>query len=181
MKNPSPDQNLFIRELHPEDVTGTYVQWMNDPVVARYLETPPGEHTESSVKALVGQMLESSTDILFGIFLAGENLKHIGNIKIGGIDRANHNAHVGFLVGDRSEWGKGYATKAIELATEHAFQEIGLNKVWAGAYSSNMGSRRALLKAGWKEVGALSRHVVIDGQWQDKVFLEKLNANFPPL
>ena len=179
MQEESRKQDIFIRELRPEDVTASYVQWMNDPVVARFLETPAGNHTESSVRSFVSQMFDSPTDILFGIFLNEEEPRHIGNIKIGGIDRLNHNAHVGFLVGDRGQWGKGYATKAIELATEHAFQQLTLNKVWAGAYSSNTGSRKALLKAGWTEVGALTRHVLIDGEWQDKVFLERLNEDFP--
>jgi len=164
--------NISIKELTAQDVSPDYCAWLNDAEINRFLETRHSTHTPESALAFVKAMQESGDNILFGIFAGG---RHIGNIKIGGIDKRYKNADIGLMIGDKAFWGKGIATKAIGLAAEYAFENLKLHKVWAGAYAENKGSIKAFLNNGFSLNGTKKEHVLLDGKYQDCVILEKIN------
>ena len=108
-------------------------------------------------------MKESSSNILFGIF-SKRNDKHIGNIKLGSINSFHSRADLGLIIGDKSFWGKGIAFESICLVRDYAFTQLVLQKLYAGCYESNVGSKKAFLKAGFKVEGFLESHVIVDGR-----------------
>lgn len=165
-------QRIFLRQLVEEDVGEDYLGWMQDPLVTRYLESRDQTQTLDTLRAFVRNLNSSSRDYLFGIFLV-QGDEHIGNIKIGSIREPHRSADLGLIVGRRSAWGKGYGTEAIALATRHAFEQLGLNKLWAGMYAENLGSYRAFIKAGYREVGRFRQHILFDGRYIDSILVEK--------
>lgn len=155
----------MIRPLTEEDVTETYLEWMNDPLVTRYLEARFQTHTMEDLRRFV------ASNPVWGIFVDGV---HVGNIKL------DTNAHhkrgdIGLLIG-AEYWGKGHATDAINAMTEHAFSS-GLHKVTAGAYAGNGGSVRAFEKAGFSREGVLKEHWYVDGEYQDGILMGKIKAS----
>ena len=82
------------------------------------------------------------------------------------------------MIGDKSEWRRGYASEAMRLRTDYAFMELGLRKVWTGVWLPNAGSRRALEKAGYRQCGLMRRHVFVDGQWHDVWLAEVLREDW---
>ena len=165
-------QRIHLRQLEETDVSDDYLEWMRDPQVTQYLESPNRVHTLDSLRAFVRDMNTSPRNHLFGIFVA-ESSEHIGNIKIGSIREPHRSADLGLIIGRRSAWGQGHGTEAITLATRHAFEEIGLNKLWAGMTELNVGSYRAFMKAGYREVGRFRRHVLFNGRYIDSILVEK--------
>lgn len=164
------DVELF--GLQPDDVTDQYVAWLNDPAVNRYLESRFVRNTPDSTRRFVQAVVESDDSILFGIrYVPGG--RHVGNIKLGPVDRHHRRAEIGLLIGDRAMWGRGIAASAIELATRHAFDALGLLKVTAGCYASNVGSRRAFEKAGFVVEAIRKRHFLLDGVPEDAVLLAR--------
>lgn len=143
---------LHLRSVRPSDATERYVGWLNDPEINRYLEVRFSKQTLEGVKAYVAEMAESRDYAFFAIVL-NDGDRHIGNIKIGPINRAHGFADVGIVIGEKDCWGKGYASEAIGLATRYAFETLGLRRLEAGAYAPNAGSAKAFLKAGWHEEG----------------------------
>lgn len=165
-------QRIFLRQLVEENVSEDYLGWMQDPLVTRYLESRDQTQTLDTLRAFVRNLNSSPRDYLFGIFLV-QGDEHIGNIKIGSIREPHRSADLGLIVGRRSAWGKGYGTEAIALATRHAFEQLGLNKLWAGMYAENLGSYRAFIKAGYREVGRFRQHILFDGRYIDSILVEK--------
>lgn len=165
-------QRIFLRQLVEEDVGEDYLGWMQDPLVTRYLESRDQTQTLDTLRAFVRNLNSSPRDYLFGIFLV-QGDEHIGNIKIGSIREPHRSADLGLIVGRRSAWGKGYGTEAIALATRHAFEQLGLNKLWAGMYAENLGSYRAFIKAGYREVGRFRQHILFNGRYIDSILVEK--------
>lgn len=165
-------QRIFLRQLAEENVSEDYLGWMQDPLVTRYLESRDQTQTLDTLRAFVRNLNSSPRDYLFGIFLVQGN-EHIGNIKIGSIREPHRSADLGLIVGRRSAWGKGYGTEAIALATRHAFEQLGLNKLWAGMYAENLGSYRAFIKAGYREVGRFRQHILFNGRYIDSILVEK--------
>lgn len=117
---------------------------------------------------------ESQDSLMAGIFL-NSNLHHIGNIKIGSINKNHATADIGYLLGERSAWGKGYASQAIKLMTLYAFSDLSLIKLTAGCCQGNEGSRKALLNAGFFQEGLLSSQLVVDGRRRDVYQMGILN------
>ena len=159
---------LHLRSVRSSDVTESYVSWLNDPEVNRYLEIRFSSHTLESVRAYVEDMAASS-DYVFLAIVLNDGTRHVGNIKIGPINRAHRFADVGIVIGEKKDWGKGYATEAIALATRYAFDSLDLHRLEAGAYDCNMGSAKAFLKAGWKEECRETAKWLSDGVYVDGI------------
>lgn len=168
-------KGIFLRPILPEDVTSRYVDWMKDEDVVRFLECRWDTFTLEDLKDYVRSVNESGDSHLFGIFSKDKNM-HIGNIKIGNINKTHKFADLGIIIGQKEEWGKGYATEAIRLASEYAFKKLGLNKLIAGIYVNNTGSHKAFIKAGYREVGRMEKHRIYNGEFVDEILVEKLRT-----
>src|SRR4051812_33418625 len=154
-----------------EDCSARYLAWLQDPEVNRFLETRWREQSLASIREFVAGMLESANDYLFAIEDAASRT-HIGNIKVGPINRTHLHADVSYFIGEKQYWGKGYATEAIALATAFAFERLKLNRVQAGLYEANGGSGRALEKVGYVLEGTFRRQLrtAANGSWQDHLW-----------
>ena len=75
-------------------------------------------------------------------------------------------------------WGKGVASEAMALRTRFAFRELNLHKVRSRAFMDNEASKRALQKAGYREVGILREEFYRDGRWHDVWMSEVLRADW---
>jgi len=78
-------------------------------------------------------------------------------------------------VGRKEFWGKGVATNTISLLRDYAFSEIGLHKLTAGCYSTNLGSAKAFKKAGFELKGRPVKHFRIGNKWVDVLEFGCLN------
>jgi len=167
--------NIVLRTLQPRDVTPAYLAWLTDPAINAYLEVRFSQPlTLNELGAFVDDTNRSLHTLMAGIFLR-ENDRHIGNIKLGPIDWNHQVGEIGFLLGDKEQWGRGYASKAISMLTDYAFNELGLAKVTAGCYVENEGSRLALLKAGFVEEGRLILQWLVANSRQDGVLMGRVN------
>lgn len=167
LDSPILTERLILRSLAGADVGPHYLGWLSDADILRYLEVrfsvPP---TIDALTKFVVDTNVSSNELLLGIFLRNP-LRHIGNIKLGPVCKNHNRADLGFLIGDRAEWGKGYATEAISAVVRFALTEFKLAKITAGCYASNHGSSRALEKAGFVQEARLYGHWLCDGTRED--------------
>jgi spore coat polysaccharide biosynthesis protein SpsF (cytidylyltransferase family)/RimJ/RimL family protein N-acetyltransferase len=166
-------ERICLKMLLPGDVTDDYVDWMNDEDITQFLESRDRTYTADDLIEYVKSMSESPDDFLFGIFLR-ENGRQIGNIKIGGLNRRHNFADTGLIIGDKREWGKGFGTEAIALASKYAFETLKLNKLIAGMYANNIGCYKAFICAGYREAGRLTKHSLYKGQYVDSILVERL-------
>lgn len=169
---PLRTEGLELRCLREDDVGEDYLRWLNDPLVNQFLEvrhSPP--QSISELRIFVRTVNESSDSLLLGMFTQ-QGRRHIGNIKLGPINYKHKRADIGIVCGERSEWGKGYATKAISLLSDFAEQKLDLQRLSAGCYSSNEGSARAFLKSGFKlEATFKSYWQLEDGSRVDELWM----------
>ena len=143
-------KNIILRTLELADCQEYYVNWLNDNETNQYLESRWSRHDINSVKNFVSSINNSEHSYIFAII---QGTKHIGNIKIGPIDYLYKFADIGYLIGEKSYWGKGYATETIGLILKFAFETLKLHRVEAGAYEQNIGSQKALIKNGFVQEG----------------------------
>lgn len=133
---------------------------------------PPGsagDFIQSMWKAeergmVVFAIVEKESNSLIGII----NIKQTLAYKRG---------ELGYWVG-RPYWGKGYGTEAARAVVGFGFKELGLNKVFAGAFADNPGSWRIMEKVGMKHEGTWRQHAMRDGRFVDLVYYGVLREEY---
>ena len=103
-------ERLIYKPLTSQFCTNEYVQWLNDKEVIRYLEIFE-PYTEPQLVDYLHNV-EKKSNILFWAIVIKKNNKHIGNIKIDPVNRHHGLGEYGIMMGDKKEWGKGYAAEA---------------------------------------------------------------------
>lgn len=74
------------------------------------------------------------------------------------------------------DWiNRGYMTRAVTLAVEWAFSELGLHRVEGNVMPRNRRSLRVLEKCGFQMEGVSPKYLKINGVWEDHIHMVKRN------
>jgi RimJ/RimL family protein N-acetyltransferase len=168
------DDCVRLVQLEPEDMSDDYLDWLADETIIRYLEVRFSRRDRESVAQFVRGCLEAPQALLLGIRDVATDA-HVGNIKVAW--NPDHlTGDIGVMIGDKSQWSRGYASRAVDLLSKFALQELRLRKVIAGIYRSNVGSVRAFEKVGYRLEAVLREQVLLDGRPED-VLLFAIHSN----
>ena len=147
---PSPEietARLLLRPLVPEDLDAVHRLW-TDPGVRRYLwdgEEIPRE----KARTMLVRSAESFREHGFGLWAVTD--KGSGTlIGFCGFWPSGEDGRGGELLYGISTayWGSGLGTEAARAMIRHGFEEIGLDRIVAGADTQNAASLRVMQKAG---------------------------------
>jgi ribosomal-protein-alanine N-acetyltransferase len=87
------------------------------------------------------------------------------------------NFEIGYFLAE-DHWGKGIATRAIKAATSYAFKDFDIVRVYAEPFSDNIGSRKALEKAGFIHEATFRRNVIKNDILKDSCIYSVLKEDF---
>lgn len=167
---------IYLRALELDDYK-TSIEWRRDDEIWDMVCGPKYFVSSEYEKKWVSDAIFSKDKIVLAICLT-ENDKYIGNIILQSFDLINRTALTGIMVGDKLGWGNGYATEAYMLMLNFAFNERGLNRIYAHVLKSNIGSLKMHEKCGYKQEGVLRQSIYKDGEFQDQVLLSVLRCDF---
>jgi RimJ/RimL family protein N-acetyltransferase len=88
------------------------------------------------------------------------------------------NAEIGYWLGV-AYWGRGMMSAAVKAATTYAFEVLGLERVFAVAFTRNTGSARVLEKAGFRLEGKLLHSAVKEGIVLDQFMYAVTKPEWP--
>lgn len=77
------------------------------------------------------------------------------------------NCELGYWIAEPF-WGKGVATKAIELIVKYGFENFDIQRIFARPFGRNLASRRVLEKAGFKLEAKLEKTIIKNGVIEDE-------------
>lgn len=158
-------ERLILRPLSLLHSSEEYVAWMNDQEVNKYLESG-GDYTLQKLKEFLHEV--EKKDILFWAIHIKKNDKHIGNIKIDPISKKHLFAEYGIMMGDKSEWGKGYAYEASKAVIDYCFfGKLNLRKINLGVQYKNKGAIALYHKIGFEIEGRFINHVTTSEGFDD--------------
>jgi RimJ/RimL family protein N-acetyltransferase len=148
----------------------TYRSWLANPEVTRYLlvRFPPSQKQEEE---WYERQAASEANVIWAIV---HEAQAIGTTALHNVDWINRHATSGMLIGDRSQWGKGYASQAVALRTAYAFQDLGLERLESESFTVNTPMHRALEKVGYRKIGLKQHYVYRGGVWYDAFIFELL-------
>lgn len=145
-------ERLILRDMLPEDDKGMF-ELDSDPLVHTYLGNNPIttiEQAQHNIAYINEQYIANGIgrwaviEKQSGDFIGWGGIKYVN-------DRTYNNQTNYYDVGYRlipRYWGKGYATEIARKSLEYAFDTMQLPIVIGTAHIDNIGSRKALEKAG---------------------------------
>lgn len=168
---------LYLRALEPEDYQVSYM-WRNDPDISEMVGGHKYFVSKENEKRWVERNVIGTEDRIVLAICLIENDKYIGNVNIQEIDWINRTAHVPIIIGDKNEWGKGYATEARFLALKFCFEERNLNRIYALVLEYNIPSLKMLEKCGYKKEGVLRNSIYKSGVYHNQIIMGLLKEDF---
>ena len=139
-------ERLIYKRVSAEHVSTEYVNWINDPEVNMYLETR-GNYTLDLLKAYIEE--QYNKEVFFWAIHLKSSKKHIGNIKIDPINSKANSGEYGILMGDKINWGKGYAKEASFAIIKYCFEQLKLSKITLGVIEDNKNAVSLYKKMGF--------------------------------
>ncbi len=159
-------KNISLCTLSKKSKIEGYTQWINDQQTTLFMGSGRFPLNTADLRDYINSYSNSKDGMILGIFLKRSS-RHIGNITLHQIDWRNMNAEIGVLIGEKKCRGKGYATEAIRLVIDHAFNKLNLRKLYTGMVKDNEASKRAFEKVGFKVEGILREHFYLNGRYHD--------------
>jgi len=151
-----------------------YLSWLNDAEVNRYLEVPK-ENYLNDLKDYIKTTMEAKN--FFWAIVKKDNGKHIGNIKIDPINTKHGYGEYGILMGDKSEWGKGYAKESSITIIDYCFNTLGLRKVNLGVIDKNEAAIKLYKSLNFVTEGVYKKHVKHENEYCDVLRMAVFNKS----
>jgi len=167
---------LLLKPMDTKFISPAYLQWMNDQEVCKFLETTI-PYSEIELQEFVKLMV--SKKILFWAITLKHDGTHIGNIKIDPINYKHQIGEYGILMGDKNNWGKGYAKEASQALISYCFETINLRKITLGVIKDNVVAVKLYESLGFTIEGIYSMHGKYDGRYCDAIRMALFNFKNP--
>lgn len=156
-------ERLYLRLIEQTDFILS-VEWLNDQTTTKWMQNGMYPKTEKEMRAYYNSM--QKPNLYLAIILKGQN-RYIGNISLKNNTQNGYYSEISIIIGDKSSWGKGYATEAIKLLADHCFQRLNIHKLKAGAVIDNEACIKAFIKAGFKIESTEREAVFSEGKFRD--------------
>ncbi len=147
--------------------------WFNDDELAYYDDDKPknkAPETLEETRGVLERILKNPDDakiIHYAIYKRVDGT-FIGYGQIAYIDLFNRRCRLGITIGDKKEWGKGYAKEALSAVIHHCFEELNLNRIGAEVYEYNSRSIKLFEGLGFRREGVIRQSVFKKGEFRDE-------------
>ncbi len=168
-------ERLELRPLDMSFCTHQYVAWLNDEDVYRYLETK-GNYSIDKLREYLSDV-EQKQILFWGITIKASG-KHIGNIKIDPVNPIHGLCEYGIMLGEKSEWNRGYAKEASKIVIDYCFDELNLRKMTLGVLENNIAAVKLYISLGFTIEGLYKDHEIHDGKYFTGLRMALFNSNY---
>ncbi|MCY1081488.1 GNAT family N-acetyltransferase [Archangium lansingense] len=169
---------LYFRPVERDDAP-RLAAFVNHPDVRRNLLVHRPMNTAQEV-SFVDALTASQRDVLFAIVLRDGD-RMIGTCGLHDMDFRSRRATFGMLIGEPSEWHKGYGSETTRMVLDYGFGTLNLNRIDLQVLEHNVAGIRAYEKAGFRHEGVLRQHHYVDGAYVDTLMMGILRSEWKPL
>ena len=159
-------KRLRLRPPRHADVDALFALF-SDPAVMRYWSRPPMTD-RAEAEALVARFVDgfAAREAITWIIVSPDDDAAIGTCTLFRFEPRHRRAEIGYSL--RSAlWGQGLAHEAVTLMLDWAFPTLGLHRLEADVDPRNDGSRRLLLRLGFRSEGLLRERYFVGDEVSD--------------
>jgi RimJ/RimL family protein N-acetyltransferase len=168
---------VSLRRYRLDDVAAVHA-YATDPPVYRFVEWGPNTLSQTTAWVEWSMTCDSAPRWAFAIERIADRML-IGSIELVVDDEAHRRGSFGYTLA-RHAWGRGYATEAAAAMLAFGFDEAGLHKISATCDPENIASSRVLQKIGMRLEGQLQDHLLVRGEWRDRLLYAAAQFRIEP-
>lgn len=173
------NSQISLRAVEPEDLEILYKWenstelWVHGNTLAPYSKLVLREYINNAIET---DIYQSKQLRLMIDLIDKDGDMTIGTIDLYDIDPHNRRAGIGILI-DETHRKKQYATQALELTRDYAFNFLRLHQIYAYISLSNTKSISLFEKADFKHVGILKDWVQRGERFEDVQLCQLINKS----
>lgn len=164
--------DIRIRAVCASDVE-CLLRWRNDKEIFRYLGGGYNPVTKEKQTEIVNAMIKDNAEGKARRYIIENSGEKIGFVGLYDINKLNATCEFGIYIGEKKEWGKGYAKQAYRLAEKEA-KDLGIRKIKLYVVRENVSAVKMYEKLHFREIGFFEKERLIDGVYHDVIIMEKI-------
>jgi RimJ/RimL family protein N-acetyltransferase len=169
-------ENVVLCPIRTEDVK-IYQRWLNDHEVLQFLTQVYPLTTEGEQLWLEQLTEQNPTHVILAIRLK-DSLRLVGNCSLFKIDPVHRSACLGIVIGEKSQWSKGYGTEATRIIMDVGFRDLNLHRIYLDVHDFNARAIRCYQKLGFVKEGEFRQAIYINGQYHNTIRMGILNEEW---
>lgn len=164
-----------IRSYEFDDKTALAKYANNYNIYKTLRDKFPYPYTEKLAEEWLMQVVNQKPEMNFAIATEEELIGAIGLEPKDDVHR--YSVEIGYWLAE-PYWGKGIATKAVQILTEYAFRHFDFNRIYADVFEGNNASVKVLENAGYQLEARLRKSVFKEGKFLDQFLYSILRSEF---
>ena len=171
---------IHLRALEPTDLNQLY-RWENDSSIWSVSGTlvPFSKFVLEEFVTQVHQDIYTNKQLRLIVDLncfdeadEDETTRSIGCVDLFDFDPKNKRAGVGILIADKADRGRGYATEALHLIVDYAFEVLDLHQIYSNVRVENESSVALFKKVGFEVTGLKQDWMYEQGKFYDEYTMQ---------
>jgi [ribosomal protein S5]-alanine N-acetyltransferase len=168
---------LSLLPLSDGDAPALFAQG-SDERVMRYGSSLPWETiAQATAKIQRHRLGVAAGESICLVIRSRSDQRFLGTVDLFQIDSQSRRAELGYSLVFEA-WGQGYMTEALTVVLDHAFEQLGLNRIEADVDPRNAPSIACLERLGFQREGLLRERWILGGEVSDSVFYGLLRADW---
>jgi diamine N-acetyltransferase len=163
------ERSVYLRMLSQDDLDRV-LAWHNDPALYSTLGGQFRYVSRESEAEWLRRRLEARDEVNLAICLS-DCSEHIGNVYLRNINWIDRNCELHTFIAAKEHRGKGYGSTAVRLIVKHAFEDLGLMRIYLSVLVSNSSAIASYQKCGFVTEGRLRKHTLKAGVLQDMLVM----------
>lgn len=172
---PLHSQRIELTALTEPDLDQLQVFFQDMNALYYYIPTTARPLNRHQLEKLLDDWNDGTESFVFAVRYEGEL---IGLVNMDGLDWTNSHAEIGIALTRPDARGRGLAGEALQLLMRYAYQELGLQRLWARIIEDNQASLRLFERMGFQREGRLRGHVLRGGKHRDMLIYGLLRDDF---
>jgi ribosomal-protein-alanine N-acetyltransferase len=166
-------ERLLLRPFADSDFAAVHA-YASDPLVVRFMDWGP--NTIEDTRFYLDRIVDPPrTQHPFAVVRRADDAV-IGAVEAQITSVEHRRADMGYVFA-RAAWGHGYASEAAAALLRYGFDRLGLHKISATCDPVNGASARILEKIGMRREGVLREHLLIRGEWRDRLLYAAVSGS----
>jgi [ribosomal protein S5]-alanine N-acetyltransferase len=166
-----------VRAWRPDDGPSLARHADNRRIWTQLRDRFPHPYRLRDANAFLAKACDQDPVTHFAIEVDGEAAGGVGLQLHEDVERVS--AEIGYWLGE-AHWGRGIVTTALREVTWHALATLGLTRVFALPFATNVASVRVLEKAGFALEGRLRRSAIKEGVVVDQLLYSFTDRDVSP-
>ncbi|MEI6288371.1 MAG: GNAT family protein [bacterium] len=151
-----------------------YLTWLNDYEVTKYISSKSDLTLDQEKEFLKNKKIDN--EVYWSVYT--KSGKHIGSTGLHNYSPTHKRTSWGIMIGDKSEWNKGYGTDILRTVMAYAFNKLKLNRFELEVFHKNIAGLKCYAKCGFKKEGVRRDFFMKNNEVYDSIMMSVLRDEY---